>query len=56
MGQWRTREEVRCLTKASSSQKTPANLPFYNIISDNQSTKLVYNLVYRKDRVSRFKF
>ena len=45
--------EVRCLTKASSSLKTPAIPPFYKIITDNQSTKLVYNLVYRKDRGSR---
>ena len=36
--------------------KTPAIPLFYMIITDNQSTKLVYNLVYRKDRVSRFDF
>ena len=45
--------EVRCLCEASSSLKTPAIPPFYKIISDNQSTKLVYNLVY--SRGSSFK-
>ena len=39
---------VRCPSQASSSLKTPAIPPFYKIITDNQSTKLVYNLVYRK--------
>jgi len=43
LGKWRTRDEVRCLTKASSSLKTPAIPPFYKIITDNQSTKLVYS-------------
>ena len=43
--------EVRCLAKASSSLKTPAIPLFYKIITDNQSTKLVYNLVYRKGKV-----
>ena len=32
--------------------KNPAIPPFYKIITDNQSTKLVYNLVYRKGRGS----
>ena len=53
---WRTRDEVRCLYKASSSLKNPAIPPFYKIITDNQSTKLVYNLVYRKGRGSRSEF
>ena len=52
---WCRMREVRCLTKASSSLKTPAIPPFYKIITDNQSTKLVYNLVYRKFQGSRFK-
>jgi len=43
--------EVRCLTKASSSLKTPAIPPFCKIITDNQSTKPVY----RKERGSSFK-
>ena len=57
---WNTEDgagwEVRCLVKASSSLKIPAIQPFYRIITDDQSTKLVYNLVYRKDRLTRFKY
>jgi len=41
------------IAKASSSLKTPTIPSFYKIITDNQSTNLVYNLVYRKDRGSR---
>ena len=48
LGNWRTRDEVRCLYKASSSLKTPTIPSFYMIITHNQSTKLVFNLVYRK--------
>ena len=48
---WRSGDEVRCLTKASSSLKTPSIHSFYKIISDNQSTKLVYNLVYSSSKV-----
>ena len=44
--------EVRCLAKASSSLKIPASPPFYKIIADNQGTKLVYNLVYSRTRVT----
>ena len=40
------RGQVRCLSQASSSLKTPAIQPFYRIISGHPSTKLVYNLVY----------
>ena len=42
-----------CLEEERSSIKTPAIPSFYMIITDNQSTKLVYNLVYRKDRGPR---
>ena len=37
---------VRSLLKARPSLKTPAIPPVYKIISADQSTKLVYNLVY----------
>ena len=43
---WCAREEVRCLLEARPSLKTPAIPPVYKITSANQSTKLVYNLVY----------